>query len=309
MPRTFPGCTCSGKTAARCCTWARPCRCVGGWPVTCPPRGRRARTGAGEGGRDGRRARSLEWIVTSSEVEALLLEHNLIKRHRPQYNIRLRDDKSYPYIVVTHEDEFPRVLFTRQPHRRGNQYFGPYASAAKVRETLDTLGRIFPFRKCRGARPGRSSGSPCLQFHIKRCPGSLRGRHHVGGLRGVVGQVVRFPLWTERTRGEATRGGDAAGCRRPGFRAGRALPGSAGGVAARPSRSSRCAPTCWAAADIIGMARDEQRANVQVFLTRDGILTDRRSFILEAWKAPTTAECSNVSWATTTPPLWWCRRR
>jgi len=78
------------------------------------------------------RAATLEWIVTTNEVEALLLEHNLIKQHRPPFNIRLRDDKSYPYIMITLEDEYPRVLFTRQPHRRGNLYFGPYASAAKV---------------------------------------------------------------------------------------------------------------------------------------------------------------------------------
>ncbi len=109
----------------------------------------------------GRRAAAVEWMVASSESEALLLEHNFIRRHRPPFNIRLRDDKSYPYIVVTLEDEFPRVMFTRAPHRKGNMYFGPYASAAKARETLDILGRIFSFRKCRGLTPGRRSGSPC----------------------------------------------------------------------------------------------------------------------------------------------------
>ena len=79
------------------------------------------------------RSATLEWIVTTNEVEALLLEHNLIKQHRPPFNIRLRDDKSYPYIMVTLEDDFPRVTFTRQPHRRGNLYFGPFPNAAKVR--------------------------------------------------------------------------------------------------------------------------------------------------------------------------------
>ena len=95
------------------------------------------------------RAATVEWIATSSEVEALLLEHNVIKQHRPQFNIRLRDDKSYPYIVITAEDEFPRVMFTRHRHTRGNLYFGPFASASKVRETLDVLGRVFQVRTCR----------------------------------------------------------------------------------------------------------------------------------------------------------------
>ncbi|MBC7293355.1 MAG: UvrB/UvrC motif-containing protein, partial [Thermoleophilia bacterium] len=138
------------------------------------------------------RAAHVEWIVTGSETEAFLLEHNLIKRHRPSFNIRLRDDKSYPYIVVTMEDEFPRVMFTRQPHRKGNLYFGPYASAAKVRETLDTLGKVFPLRTCRGERPGRRSGSPCLQFHIARCQAPCRGDVDPASYRAVVEQVVDF---------------------------------------------------------------------------------------------------------------------
>ena len=138
------------------------------------------------------RASTLEWIVTSNEVEALLLEHNLIKQHRPPFNIRLRDDKSYPYIMITVEDAYPRVMFTRQPHRKGNLYFGPYASAAKVRETLDVLGRIFPVRTCRGREPGRSSGSPCLQFHIERCPGPCVGGADAAAYRDTIDQVVDF---------------------------------------------------------------------------------------------------------------------
>ena len=122
------------------------------------------------------RAATLEWIVTSNEVEALLLEHNLIKQHRPPFNIRLRDDKSYPYIMITMEDEFPRVMFTRQPHRRGNLYFGPYASAAKVRETLDVLGRVFPVRTCRGRRAGAAVGLALSAVPHRPLPGSLRGR-------------------------------------------------------------------------------------------------------------------------------------
>ena len=103
--------------------------------------------------------RDIETIVTSTEAQALHLEQSLIKRHRPPFNIRLRDDKSFPYIAVTVEDEYPRVMFTRERHRRGVVYFGPYANAKKVRETLDVLNRAFRFRPCEGPRPGVTPGS------------------------------------------------------------------------------------------------------------------------------------------------------
>src|SRR5262245_42841234 len=115
------------------------------------------------------RIHRIEVIVTQSEAEALHLEQNLVKRHRPPFNIRLRDDKSFPYIAVTVADEYPRVMFTRERHRRDTVYFGPYANAKKVRETLDVLNRVFRFRPCEGPRPGRHSGIPCLDFHIDRC--------------------------------------------------------------------------------------------------------------------------------------------
>jgi excinuclease ABC subunit C len=115
------------------------------------------------------RVADVEVIVTGTEAEALHLEQNLVKRHRPPFNIRLRDDKSFPYIAVTVEDEYPRVMFTRERHRRGVVYFGPYANAKKVRETLDVLNRVFKFRPCEGPKPGRHSGIPCLDYHIDRC--------------------------------------------------------------------------------------------------------------------------------------------
>src|SRR2546430_16216764 len=111
----------------------------------------------------------VEVIVTGTEAEALHLEENLVKRYRPPFNVRLRDDKSFPYIAVTVEDDFPRVMFTRERHRRGVTYFGPYANAKKVRETLDVLNRVFQYRPCEGPKPGRHSGIPCLDYHIERC--------------------------------------------------------------------------------------------------------------------------------------------
>src|SRR3954470_3148542 len=138
------------------------------------------------------RVADIETIVTQSEVEALHLEQNLVKRHRPPFNVRLRDDKSFPYIAVTVEDEYPRVMFTRERHRRGVVYFGPYANAKKVRETLDVLNRVFPYRPCEGPKPGRHSGIPCLDYHIDRCLAPCVGYVSKEDYRRVIDSVVEF---------------------------------------------------------------------------------------------------------------------
>ncbi|MGI5939364.1 MAG: excinuclease ABC subunit UvrC [Thermoleophilia bacterium] len=225
------------------------------------------------------RAQSLEWIVTSNEVEALLLENNLIKQYRPQFNIRLRDDKSYPYIAITMEDEFPRVMFTRQPHRRSNLYFGPFASAARVRETLDVLRRIFPVRTCRGAKPGRRSGSPCLQFHIKRCPAPCVGNSEVTEYRSVVEQVVDL-LSGRKTKVVAglQKAMQEAAARQDFETA--ALYRDRLLALEHVLERQQIESTSLGSCDITGLAMDVQGANVQVFITRDGRLADRRSFSL-----------------------------
>ena len=138
------------------------------------------------------RVADLEITETGSETEALLLEQTLVKRHRPPFNVRLRDDKSYPMIAVTVGDRFPRVMFTRRTERRDARLFGPYPSARKVRETLDTLGRIFPFRPCEGPTPGRRSGIPCLDFHIGRCPAPCIGAIGEEEYRELIDEVIRF---------------------------------------------------------------------------------------------------------------------
>src|SRR3712207_4960026 len=102
----------------------------------------------------------IQFVLVASEAEALLAEQNFIKQYQPRFNIRLRDDKSYPFIAISLDEEFPRVYFTRERHRRDRLYFGPYSNAKRVRNTLDLLGKIFLFRSCTGAEPGRRSGSP-----------------------------------------------------------------------------------------------------------------------------------------------------
>jgi len=107
----------------------------------------------------------IEYIVTGSEVEALILECNLIKKHRPKYNISLRDDKTYPYIKVTIQEKFPRLYATRRVQKDGGRYFGPYTSAGSVHEVLQLMRKLFPLRSCRTL----TSRRPCLEYHIKRC--------------------------------------------------------------------------------------------------------------------------------------------
>src|SRR5215211_2028475 len=138
------------------------------------------------------RVHDVEVIVTQSEVEALHLEQNLVKRHRPPFNVRLRDDKSFPYIAVTVQDDYPRVMFTRERHRPGVWYFGPYANAKKVRETLDVLNRVFQYRPCEGPKPGRHSGIPCLDYHIERCLAPCVEYVSKEDYRAIIDQVIEF---------------------------------------------------------------------------------------------------------------------
>lgn len=118
-------------------------------------------------------ADSVEWIVTDNEVAALMLEFSLIKRHRPRFNVRLRDDKSYPYLAITRSDTWPRARVMRGARRPGVEYFGPYAHAYAIRSTLDLLLRTFPIRTCTDAlfRRQRAQGRPCLLYHIEKCTG------------------------------------------------------------------------------------------------------------------------------------------
>ena len=115
----------------------------------------------------------VEWMVVDTESEALLLEHNLIKRLQPRYNVRLKDDKSYPWLAVTVDDEWPRPAVVRGRKRRGVRYFGPYPNVGAIRDTLDLLLRTYPVRTCSDNKLQRHQrlGRPCLLFHIERCAG------------------------------------------------------------------------------------------------------------------------------------------
>ena len=226
------------------------------------------------------RVETIETIVTSSEVEALHLEQNLVKRHRPPFNVRLRDDKSFPYIAVTVEDDYPRVMFTRERHRRGVWYFGPFANAKKVRETLDVLNRVFRYRPCEGPQPGRHSGIPCLDYHIERCHAPCVGYISKEDYREVIDQVIEFlsgddrpirrRLEQEMREAAAEERFEDAARYRNRLHAIERL--SERQAVERPAAGSF---------DVIGIAVSPERAAVQVFPLREGRMVDRYSFHLE----------------------------
>jgi excinuclease ABC subunit C len=227
-----------------------------------------------------RRVADVEVIVTGSEVEALHLEQNLVKRHRPPFNVRLRDDKSFPYIAVTVEDDFPRVMFTRERHRRGVTYFGPYANAKKVRETLDVLNRVFQYRPCEGPKPGRHSGIPCLDYHIDRCHAPCVGYISKDDYGQIIDGVVNFLSGDTRTierelerqmhdAADAERFEEAARYRNRLFAVRR--------LTERQAVEKRSVGDV----DVIGIAVDGDQAAVQIFPLRGGRMIDRYGFHLE----------------------------
>ncbi len=138
-----------------------------------------------------RQIRDFEYIVTESEQEALLLENSLIKQHKPRYNARLKDDKTYPYIKVDLNEDFPRVYVTRRTTRDNARYFGPFASAGSVRKTLDLLNRLFPYRNCTKAITG-TDDRPCLEYHIKRCAAPCTGYVDQDEYRRIIDQALLF---------------------------------------------------------------------------------------------------------------------
>jgi excinuclease ABC subunit C len=226
------------------------------------------------------RVERIECMVTSTEAEALLAEQSFIKRHRPRFNIRLRDDKSYPYVCVSLDEDYPRVYFTREKHRPARAYFGPFSSAKRVRETLDLLGKLFQFRTCEGAEPGRRSGSPCLDYYIKRCGAPCVGYVSKEEYRRNIEAIVDFLSGRYRQIEAAEQEKmEAAAAAREFERA--ALHRDRLQAVQSLFERQRVAGGTVGTADLIGVAAEGQDANAQVFQVRDGILAERQSFYLD----------------------------
>ena len=225
------------------------------------------------------RTDSIEFLVTQNEPEALLAEQSFIKRYRPRFNIRLRDDKSYPYVGVSLDEDFPRVYFTRERHRPNRAYFGPFSSAKRVRETLDLLGKLFQYRTCEGAEPGRRSGVPCLDYYIKRCQAPCVGYIDREEYRGNIERIVAFlsgrykeiagDLEAKMEEASAAEDFERAALFRDRLNAVRSM-----------MERQQVAGGSLGSADLIAVAVEGSDANAQVFQVRDGVLAERQGFYL-----------------------------
>jgi excinuclease ABC subunit C len=225
------------------------------------------------------RTDSIEFLVTENEPEALLAEQSFIKRYRPRFNIRLRDDKSYPYVGVSLDEEFPRVYFTRERHRPNRAYFGPFSSAKRVRETLDLLGKLFQYRTCEGAEPGRRSGVPCLDYYIKRCQAPCVGYIDKEEYRRNIDQIVGFlsgrykaiagDLEDKMEEASEAQDFERAALFRDRLNAVRSM-----------MERQQVAGGSLGSADLIAVAVEGSDANAQVFQVRDGVLAERQGFYL-----------------------------
>ncbi|CAN5536250.1 excinuclease ABC subunit UvrC [soil metagenome] len=225
------------------------------------------------------RINDIEVLVTQNEAEALIAEQSFIKRFRPRFNIRLRDDKSYPYVAISLDEEYPRVYFTRERHRANRAYFGPFSSAKRVRETLDLLGKLFQYRTCEGAEPGRRSGVPCLDYYIKRCQAPCVGYIDREEYRRNIDQIIGFlsgrykqvtaELVTKMEEASKAQDFERAALFRDRLTAVQSL-----------MERQRVAGGSLGSADLIGVAVEGTDANAQVFQVRDGVLAERQGFYL-----------------------------
>ena len=234
-----------------------------------------------------------EYIVTDSELEALVLECNLIKEHRPRYNTMLKDDKTYPYIKVTASEEYPRILFSRQMKKDKNKYFGPFTSAGAVKDTIELIRKIYRIRACSRKLPqDMGKDRPCLYYHIHQCDAPCQGyisqadyqksvKRAVGFLNGQYEPVMKYLEEKMRTASETMEFEKAIEYRD--------LLDSVRKVAQKQKITSQSMED----RDIIAMAKDERDAVVQVFFVRDGKLIGREHFHMNLTGSESKAEILN----------------
>jgi excinuclease ABC subunit C len=233
-------------------------------------------------------AESVEWTIVRNEVEALMLEYSLIKQHRPRFNIRLRDDKSYPFLAVTVDEQWPRALVMRGRKRKGTRYFGPYAHAYAIRDTLDLLVRSFPIRTC---SPGKFNehqrlGRPCLLYHIEKCSGPCVGEIDELPYRRLVAELCEFLDGdTDEIVRRLEREMKAAAGELEYERAARLrdrLAAVQRAIAKQQMVADRSEDL-----DVIGVAEDDLEAAVQVFYVRKGRVVGRKGFVVDKVEALT----------------------
>lgn len=227
-------------------------------------------------------AESVEWIEVRNEVEALMLEYSLIKRFRPRFNVRLIDDKSYPFLAVTVDEKWPRPTVMRGARKPGVRYFGPYAHAHAIRETLDLLLRTFPLRTCSDAKFTRHErlGRPCLLFHIEKCSGPCVGAVDAETYRGHVDSLLGFLGGDTDDVVNALEADMRAAADDLDFERAARLRDRLAAVRKAVERQQMVAERSEDV-DVIGVADDELEAAVQVFHVRKGRVLGRKGFVLD----------------------------
>ena len=225
------------------------------------------------------RIADIEWIVVGSELEALILEMNLIKKHRPMYNVRLKDDKRYPYIKVHWADPYPKVTVTRQMVPDGSRYFGPYTSVWAVHQTLNVIRRIFPYLSCDRVITGKDE-RPCLYYDIKLCSGPCIGAIDQQAYRQSMDDLCQFleghtgPI-IERMQKDMEKASEAML-----FEKAAALRDQMQAIE-HVVEKQKVISSEQTDSDVIAMARSDREACVQVFFIRSGKMIGREYFILE----------------------------
>jgi excinuclease ABC subunit C len=222
----------------------------------------------------------IEWIVIGSELEALILEMNLIKRHRPRYNIRLKDDKRYPYIKIHWGEPYPKVTVTRQMVEDGSRYFGPYTSAWAVYQTLDVLRRVFPYLTCDREITGQDKRA-CLYHDIKLCTAPCIGAISQDGYRQMINDLMEFlqghsEAIVERLQQEMDKASEELR-----FEKAAAVRDQMKAIESIIERQKVVFASDYKDSDVIAMARADGEACVQIFFIRGGKLIGREYFILE----------------------------
>ncbi len=227
-------------------------------------------------------AESVEWTIVRNEVEALMLEWTLIKEHRPRFNVRLRDDKSYPFLAVTVDEQWPRAMVMRGRKRKGTRYFGPYAHAYAIRDTLDLLLRSFPIRTCSPAKFNQHQrlGRPCLLYHIEKCSGPCVGEIEEMPYRELVRELCDFLAGdTDEIVDRLESEMKAAATELEFERAARIrdrLIAVQKAIAKQQMVADKNEDI-----DVIGIADDDLEASVQVFYVRKGRVVGRKGFVLD----------------------------
>ncbi len=227
------------------------------------------------------RAADFEFIVTKSEGEALILENNLIKKYRPPYNVRLRDDKTYPYLKIDLSEDFPQVYVTRRVHQDGARYFGPFASAGSIRKTMDLLKKLFPYRSCTKVITGKDP-RPCLEYYIHRCAGPCIGAINKEEYHQIIQQVIKFlegntEEVVKELEEKMLQASDALEFERAAILRDQIRAIEKVGESQRVRVSSMTLDDL----DVIALAEANDRAWVEVFFIRKGKLVGRDNFIME----------------------------